>query len=98
MTLIARLINANFVSTKDRKSTRLNSSHSQISYAVFCLKKKKIIVSHIRCNSQHNAYCMRLLTDVISTIYSPTLITFGVAVWLACLPYHERRQTTATFM
>src|SRR6266853_5738856 len=26
--------------TKDRKSTRLNSSHSQISYAVFCLKKK----------------------------------------------------------
>src|SRR2546430_16824185 len=29
-----------FVS-EDRKSTRLNSSHSQISYAVFCLKKKK---------------------------------------------------------
>src|SRR2546430_11339058 len=28
----------------DRKSTRLNSSHSQISYAVFCLKKKKIHV------------------------------------------------------
>src|SRR2546430_16144093 len=29
--------------TLDRKSTRLNSSHSQISYAVFCLKKKKNI-------------------------------------------------------
>src|SRR2546430_9553731 len=29
---------------RDRKSTRLNSSHSQISYAVFCLKKKKIHV------------------------------------------------------
>src|SRR2546430_17579815 len=28
----------------DRKSTRLNSSHSQISYAVFCLKKKNSIV------------------------------------------------------
>src|SRR2546430_11357875 len=28
------------LSTRDRKSTRLNSSHSQISYAVFCLKKK----------------------------------------------------------
>src|SRR2546430_5490462 len=28
---------------RDRKSTRLNSSHSQISYAVFCLKKKKQI-------------------------------------------------------
>src|SRR2546427_3510568 len=30
-----------YVSPGDRKSTRLNSSHSQISYAVFCLKKKK---------------------------------------------------------
>src|SRR2546430_12611933 len=30
------------VRNKDRKSTRLNSSHSQISYAVFCLKKKKL--------------------------------------------------------
>src|SRR5688572_31248990 len=28
---------------EDRKSTRLNSSHSQISYAVFCLKKKKSV-------------------------------------------------------
>src|SRR2546430_3132285 len=33
--------------TLDRKSTRLNSSHSQISYAVFCLKKK-IILSPVR--------------------------------------------------
>src|SRR2546427_5971507 len=31
---------------RDRKSTRLNSSHSQISYAVFCLKKKKIMLEH----------------------------------------------------
>src|SRR2546427_8207745 len=30
-----------FDPVRDRKSTRLNSSHSQISYAVFCLKKKK---------------------------------------------------------
>src|SRR2546430_5942907 len=30
----------------DRKSTRLNSSHSQISYAVFCLKKKKKFIHH----------------------------------------------------
>src|SRR3712207_7005406 len=30
------------VPRKDRKSTRLNSSHANISYAVFCLKKKKI--------------------------------------------------------
>src|SRR2546430_9198156 len=31
---------------RDRKSTRLNSSHSQISYAVFCLKKKKKKTNH----------------------------------------------------
>src|SRR5689334_23853085 len=32
---------AAFIKKQDRKSTRLNSSHSSISYAVFCLKKKK---------------------------------------------------------
>src|SRR2546430_6654353 len=37
----------------DRKSTRLNSSHSQISYAVFCLKKKKKNkIKYINYNSQ----------------------------------------------
>src|SRR2546427_4968770 len=36
------------VTALDRKSTRLNSSHSQISYAVFCLKKKTIFI-----NSNH---------------------------------------------
>src|SRR2546430_3660711 len=42
-----RCMDCNSLLTKeekvDRKSTRLNSSHSQISYAVFCLKKKKTI-------------------------------------------------------
>src|SRR5689334_24411679 len=33
--------------TSDRKSTRLNSSHSSISYAVFCLKKKRTIRTNI---------------------------------------------------
>src|SRR2546422_1295171 len=33
----------------DRKSTRLNSSHGYISYAVFCLKKKKKTTTNIRC-------------------------------------------------
>src|SRR2546427_3945158 len=35
----------------DRKSTRLNSSHSQISYAVFCLKKKKKKTTQTKTNS-----------------------------------------------
>src|SRR2546430_8852023 len=36
---------------EDRKSTRLNSSHSQISYAVFCLKKKNQPLSHTRIHT-----------------------------------------------
>src|SRR2546421_2927574 len=35
----------------DRKSTRLNSSHDQISYAVFCLKKKKIKTRILQCST-----------------------------------------------
>src|SRR5438876_2967881 len=42
-----------FKSTRDRKSTRLNSSHPSISYAVFCLKKKKkTIQSHTHAQSE----------------------------------------------
>src|SRR2546421_6952310 len=41
---------ADHASDRDRKSTRLNSSHDQISYAVFCLKKKK---RHRTSNSAH---------------------------------------------
>src|SRR5688572_32327642 len=39
--LMASILSQGLLNKKDRKSTRLNSSHSQISYAVFCLKKKK---------------------------------------------------------
>src|SRR2546429_5624763 len=39
------LVDANGHRRADRKSTRLNSSHGYISYAVFCLKKKKVIIS-----------------------------------------------------
>src|SRR3989475_6807065 len=42
---------------EDRKSTRLNSSHSQISYAVFCLKKKKNRQHSLReCNNVNIVY------------------------------------------
>src|SRR2546428_7444127 len=46
---------APIASGRDRKSTRLNSSHDQISYAVFCLKKKKI----------HNNLLVQHLTQLI---------------------------------
>src|SRR2546429_6123672 len=42
----------------DRKSTRLNSSHGYISYAVFCLKKKKITIT---CND-YDAQCIIVRT------------------------------------
>src|SRR5688572_32109944 len=43
--------------SEDRKSTRLNSSHSQISYAVFCLKKKK------KKKKQNNLYLNEIITN-----------------------------------
>src|SRR2546429_3844350 len=45
--IMSRLQERNLLdSTLDRKSTRLNSSHGYISYAVFCLKKKKKKIQH----------------------------------------------------
>src|SRR2546430_1075379 len=46
----------------DRKSTRLNSSHSQISYAVFCLKKKKT-------NNNNNTSQSSLSLSILLFIY-----------------------------
>src|SRR2546430_13359724 len=49
----------------DRKSTRLNSSHSQISYAVFCLKKKiTILTAHERRESAQPA--RRQTTSIVA--------------------------------
>src|SRR5206468_10557999 len=51
---------------EDRKSTRLNSSHDQISYAVFCLKKKKIL--NFRWSADGRSRCIlrdRTDSDVV---------------------------------
>src|SRR3989440_1626887 len=58
----------------DRKSTRLNSSHDQISYAVFCLKKKKKgalhpinrRLTHITANTKHPHSCGSLYANRFS--------------------------------
>src|SRR2546430_3965643 len=52
----------------DRKSTRLNSSHSQISYAVFCLKKKKNKLLP-RQSHLHARACRRRLGPELHTAY-----------------------------
>src|SRR2546430_11411727 len=56
-----RLVETDAFAELDRKSTRLNSSHSQISYAVFCLKKK---------NNRHNRLLNEDMCDVTSTFSS----------------------------
>src|SRR5256886_12129373 len=50
----------------DRKSTRLNSSHSQISYAVFCLKKKK--------KTQASVALTPPVTDLLSSVTDNVLV------------------------
>src|SRR2546430_10114983 len=56
------------VNELDRKSTRLNSSHSQISYAVFCLKKKKkIILRHI---AERDLVCALHSIQAATTLHS----------------------------
>src|SRR5256885_4067918 len=48
--------------TRDRKSTRLNSSHLVISYAVFCLKKKKgLRIDNVVRSVEHLLRCVRAL-------------------------------------
>src|SRR5262245_63024600 len=50
----------------DRKSTRLNSSHLGISYAVFCLKKKKIHINILNLHSIYTVTCVPYTTFMIA--------------------------------
>src|SRR2546422_1848533 len=58
----------------DRKSTRLNSSHGYISYAVFCLKKKNTHAAEVRSQSSRGT-TSRVSTAVITRHYTTTAIT-----------------------
>src|SRR5260221_6721752 len=52
----------------DRKSTRLNSSHTVISYAVFCLKKKKLKHRHARLGALVRGPTAVLLADLLAEL------------------------------
>src|SRR5437868_7519394 len=82
---------------KDRKSTRLNSSHVSISYAVFCLKKKidwtSLTLGHdaLRLNYRHDFYCcfayplgkwQYSILLAISQLYISTTSCTCIPVWL----------------
>src|SRR2546430_12666207 len=66
----------------DRKSTRLNSSHSQISYAVFCLKKKK--ADHIRSNKKRS--------EIATHEEYQTFYFFSIQSSPRCDPFDTSRQ------
>src|SRR2546430_10974019 len=77
------------IDERDRKSTRLNSSHSQISYAVFCLKKKNrhhLAIVHLYLNVNR----LLLLTSLVhphSLCHLILLVTVGILpVQLCDLP------------
>src|SRR2546430_10185321 len=57
----------------DRKSTRLNSSHSQISYAVFCLKKKKRYVFITPVSLADTRCALILYSQSLLRSYVPSL-------------------------
>src|SRR3712207_7546275 len=61
MGVILKVLNLISLGLKDRKSTRLNSSHANISYAVFCLKKKKNIHLDLTLNLPHSVHATHLL-------------------------------------
>src|SRR5256886_11845819 len=81
---------------QDRKSTRLNSSHSQISYAVFCLKKKKhlnqlsagSIICHktsVRSKFLHTYLLTHVPRRLLTLVMTPSLLS---RVTLSHLPIH----------
>src|SRR2546430_10342892 len=65
---LIRLWDERSMKEKDRKSTRLNSSHSQISYAVFCLKKK---------NNVYMKYVETADWDLLTKVVTECQITIG---------------------
>src|SRR2546430_13147612 len=74
--------------TTDRKSTRLNSSHSQISYAVFCLKKKKK-------TTPATLHCIPELYETIATLLVlPLLLLLSYLVQISTTIHSGRVGST----
>src|SRR2546426_8452862 len=62
---MARPCAVKYISVQDRKSTRLNSSHLVISYAVFCLKKKKLTLQRRNCGRRTGSQPSYLRVDTV---------------------------------
>src|SRR2546421_1320750 len=79
----------------DRKSTRLNSSHDQISYAVFCLKKKKkrfnrVIMTKLIWERKRSITWMQRLLLNFSTITSIFTLIYNIHYLIREMPYTKR--------
>src|SRR2546430_7737854 len=81
----------------DRKSTRLNSSHSQISYAVFCLKKKKNTYSMTHLAPTLRPLIPQPTSIATSPAYASITLFFQILPESVCdrsLAYHTSPRTT----
>src|SRR2546421_6231734 len=56
------------ISSRDRKSTRLNSSHDQISYAVFCLDRKSTRLNSSHDQMSHPVFCLKKKTVHVTSL------------------------------
>src|SRR5438876_4527739 len=54
--------------SQDRKSTRLNSSHPSISYAVFCLKKKKNVLAELSIQQSNTSHNLTVLLATMTAV------------------------------
>src|SRR2546430_9162977 len=70
---------------QDRKSTRLNSSHSQISYAVFCLKKKKKLSCSLCASSESTRPNPFIQLDYLYTPIIYVSVVGRILSWLSCV-------------
>src|SRR5690242_21411764 len=74
----------------DRKSTRLNSSHMSISYAVFCLKKKKKLHTITRVHGTVNSFGQHVFT--CERHYVPELLADILELCVSCRQFEQQSQ------
>src|SRR6202171_1599648 len=88
---------------RDRKSTRLNSSHPTISYAVFCLKKKKINSTEKAdetgvCRVERNSSSLTQRTEVFTPVIGLTTTTLFMSLTVSFVFFFMDRAPTEFYI
>src|SRR2546429_2575527 len=68
---VSKWMSAEREDSRDRKSTRLNSSHGYISYAVFCLKKNKVASSNAPFSETTSRFFVANCLHVLTAVHRP---------------------------